>query len=152
MTVPSYLHAPPADLGWSPAGPTAQRNGGVIPFNFNKHRIHMSIGPWEIRNVVSNEQGLRGEASDAGQRLGRILIELAVHSIAAIAAVGSIELVHLTINWMTHTQGLIFFQGLPFECPARWLFDAADLGIVALIMYGGFTGMRDVYWRQAHGQ
>jgi hypothetical protein len=86
------------------------------------------------------------EILSAWQRLLLALNELVIHMVGALAVVASIEVMDWIIGLMTHQEGVMFFRSSKyFAFPARWMFDAADMGILLAILYRGVIVMWKVY-------
>jgi hypothetical protein len=70
--------------------------------------------------------------------------ELAVHSVVILCVVLSIEGLGQIIGFMHHSEW-IFFKAARFEFPARWLFDAADMSMLGVLMLRGTIVLWRVY-------
>jgi hypothetical protein len=76
-----------------------------------------------------------GEPSykDAWQRLSFALNEMCAHLVATAAVLASIKAIEFLIKFLADGD-LIFFRGAgPFEFHVKWLFDAADLGLLMVL-------------------
>jgi hypothetical protein len=97
-------------------------------------------------DVPSGPPNLGAEIFGAWQRLLLALNELVIHIIGALAVVASIEIMDWIVGLMTHQEGVTFFRNNPYLAfPARWMFDAADVGILLAILYRGVIVMWKVY-------
>jgi hypothetical protein len=77
---------------------------------------------------------------------------LVVHSLIILSVILSIECIDLIIRTLMHDQEWIFFKGAPFfQFPARWLFDAADISMLGVLMYRGTIIVYHVYKHKSSG-
>lgn len=94
----------------------------------------------------SETNPMRVRVLGSWQRGFLALNELIVHSLVTLAVVASIEVVEVVIKRMTGGQDLVFFRGADyFEFPARWLFDAADIGLLIALLVRGIIVIHRVY-------
>jgi hypothetical protein len=74
-----------------------------------------------------------------------LLNELIVHTLVVLVVLASIELIELTIKWARHGTEIIFFKDSRFQFPGKWLFDAADIAMIAVVLALGVWFLIKVY-------
>jgi hypothetical protein len=93
-----------------------------------------------------NVDPMRGEITYAWGRGIIAINEIVVHALITLSVVVAIEAVDWIIRLMTGSDGLVFFKGAgPFEFKARWLFDAADIGLLVLVAIHGVATIYKAY-------
>jgi len=91
--------------------------------------------------TAEKEEGVKGTWA----RGWALLNELIVHTLVVLVVLASIELIELTIKWARHGTEIIFFKDSRFQFPGKWLFDAADIAMIAVVLALGVWFLIKVY-------
>jgi hypothetical protein len=94
-----------------------------------------------MTDQTAEKEGVKGTWA----RGWALLNELAVHTLVVIVVLASIELIELTIKWARHGEDIVFFKDSRFQFPGKWLFDTADIAMIAVVLALGVWFLIKVY-------
>jgi hypothetical protein len=94
-----------------------------------------------MTDVASKQEVVR----DAWMRGWAVFNEILVHTLVIIFVVVSIKVIQLVVEYANHHDEVIFFRGSVWQFPSQWLFDAADVAMIASLLFRGVISAYRVY-------
>jgi hypothetical protein len=68
-------------------------------------------------------------------RFWRSIVVLGGHLAVAMLTLSSLKVLELFLDWTFGRDGLVLFANSRFEFPAKWIFEAASIGVLLVFIF-----------------